>query len=118
MDLNQKLERPATAVLFSCLETGSKKIKQRVRKLCKASTVLAYWDMHKDDLDKFVQSILSPGADYEQALLFFKLLQQATGDVSRPMQDENAIVEIMYRSYLLSMSNCWKLWINITPYPL
>ena len=36
--------------------------------------------MHKDDLDKFVQSICSPGADYERALLFFKLLQQATGD--------------------------------------
>lgn len=72
--------------------------------------------MHADNLEKFVQSICRPGANYQQALLFFKLLQQATSDVSEPTQHENAIVSDIYRSYYLGMSNCWKLSINIASY--
>lgn len=110
---NQRVKMPVTDILLSCLEACSRKIKQRVRKLWKASTDLVYWDMHKENLEKFVQSICRPGADYPQAILFFKLLQQAIGNVSGPMQHKDVMVKILYKSYYLGMPSCWKLWINI-----
>lgn len=100
---NQRVKTPAIQILLSCLERRSRKIKQRFRKFWKASTDLVYWDMHRGNLEEFVQSICRPGADYSQALLFFKLLQQATGDVSGPIQHKDAMVKIMY---FLSMSCC------------
>lgn len=72
--------------------------------------------MHKDNLEKILQFIYRPNANYKQAYLFFKLLQQTTSDISRSMQYQNAIVDIIYRSYYLIILNCGKLWINITFY--
>lgn len=115
---NQKLSSVIGAILLICLKNCSRKIKQRVRKLWKAFTELASWAMPEGNMDEFVLSICGPCADYPQALSFFKLLQQATDNVSGSMQHEgnmiNIMYQIMYKSYRLGMSNCWKLWSHIT----
>lgn len=115
---NQKVSMVITAILLICLENCSRKIKQRVRKLWRAFTELASWTMPQGNMDEFVRSICSPGADYPQALSFFKLLQEAKDNVSGSMQHEGnmskIMYEIMYQSYHLGMSSCWKLWSHIT----
>lgn len=68
---NQRVKTPTITILSSCLEACSRKIKQRIRKLCKAYTDVVYWDMHKDNLENSVQSICRPGADNQKAHLFF-----------------------------------------------
>lgn len=60
----------AINIQFSCLEACSREIKQRIRKLCKAYTNVVYWDRHKDNLEKFVQSICRPGADHKKVTSF------------------------------------------------
>lgn len=70
---NQSLKTPVTAILLSCLEACSRKIKQRVRKVLKASTELLYWNMHQENLEKFVQSICHPGANYPKLSSFSSL---------------------------------------------
>lgn len=112
--LNQKVSVMITAILLICLENCSRKIKQRVKKLWRAFTELASWTMSQGNMEEFVQFICGPGADYPKILGFFKLLQQANDDVSGSMQHEGDMIYIMYESYHLGMSNCWKLWSHIT----
>lgn len=62
--------------------------------------------MPQGKMEEFVLSICSPGADYPQALSFFKLLQQATGDVSGSTQNESKMIDIMYKI----MNGSYHLW--------
>lgn len=100
---NQRVKMPATDILCFCLDPCSRKIKQRVKKLWKASKDLMKWNLNKDSLETFVRSICSPGSGYQLALKFFILLQQTSDDASGSMQDDSATIDILCRSYYLGM---------------
>lgn len=67
---HQNVQTPVMDILLSCLEACSRKIKQRIRKLWKASTDLIHGDLLQENLEAFVQSICRPGANYSHVLLF------------------------------------------------
>lgn len=70
---NQRVKTPAIDILCFCLESCSKKIKQRVKKLWKTFKDLMEWNLNKDSLETFVRSICSHGSGYQLALKFFIL---------------------------------------------